>query len=79
MQKIFRKEILSPNPATPNAVVVIKMHGPTKASMELSAKAFSKSCDLYIKPAIVSSRLPDTNRMITIKSNADATATILSL
>lgn len=66
MQIILGKEILSPNPATPNPVVIISTHGPTKASMELSVKAFSKSCDLYITPATVSSRLPDISRINTI-------------
>lgn len=63
---ILGKEILSPNPATPNPVVIINTQGPTKASMEFSANAFSKSCDLYIRPATVSSRLPDISRTITI-------------
>jgi len=66
MQIIRRKEILSPSPATPKPVVTIRTHGPTKASMELSAKAFSKSCVLYIRPATVISRLPDTSRTNTI-------------
>ncbi len=79
MQKILGNEILSPKPATPKLVVIIRTKGPTKASMEFSAKAFSKSCDLYIKPATVSSRLPEITRINTIYSNADATSTILSL
>lgn len=51
-------------------VVIIKMLGPTRANIELSINAFSKSLDLNINPATVSSILPDMKRNKTIYSNA---------
>ena len=69
-QIILVNDTFSASPTRPIPVVTINTNGPTRARRELIKKAFSKSLNLNINAAAVTSILPDKslNMMMVIRA-----------
>lgn len=76
---IFVNEIFSASPTKPIAVVTINTNGPTNARSVLIRKAFSKSLNLNINAAAVTSILPEISRKIMMVSSAFSITTTTPL